>query len=100
MEKIKSPFVYNGNIGCYAAKFPLPDDGTPDTEQYLEVVICVSQEEDDGPSCRVFVCSRGGAVPVTRVLLADNWNAPMRGVSMALYGVARKRTIEVIEPIL
>lgn len=94
----KSPFAYRPEVGQYIAKFFLPDDGTPDTEQWLEVVIGVDPETGQ-MSCHLYSCCRGGEIRYPSYELANSRHPSMDGVARALYGVARKRTIEVIEPI-
>lgn len=95
MNQKEAVFKYAGNVDesdIYVAKFQLPDDGCPDSEQFLEVKVEVSSDNGVEVILHVHSCGR-------RIFLTSGPVRDMGVVSRLLYGTARVVTKSYIEPL-
>lgn len=94
--KPKGPFKHQGfneelQDDVFEALFQLPDDGCPDSEQFLRVQV----ETSGSHACmHLWARSRSGDYEI-----GDIESVPLSAVTRLLYGAARVRTVRVIEPI-
>lgn len=78
--------------GCYYMRVELPNDGTPDSDRFLE--LCVSPEED-----RTLALDINIVYPkLNKYKWLANQPLTLEQASELLYPVARIKTIKVLEP--
>lgn len=90
-------FEYKGEyegVDVYLAKFQLPDDGCPESEQFLQVTVEVNH--DCGIEVILHVLGSNGA---TKHFLTSGPVSGMEAVSRLLYKSARLVTRQFIEPV-
>ena len=78
----------------YEATFQLPDDGCPDSEQFLKVSVVT--HEFDSPEIILEVLTSNGK-KVRRLCAVETDN--IEALSCLLYGTARLRIIQVLDPV-
>ena len=101
MAGFKYQYVDNDGCALYELTVPLPDDGVPNSEQFLRLRVSVPRASAHGAqeNPELSVTWHSTIRPGKPVCLLHGEVHDMKALANVLYGAARLRTVEVLQPI-